>query len=371
MTPVADALKHVNWEDIRLSIPATTPQAVQRALATSTPGMSDFMALISPAAEAFLEPMAQKAHQLTRRYFGNAMSMFVPLYLSNLCANECSYCGFTMSNRIKRKTLDAEEIEQEALAIKQMGFRHILIVTGEHETKVGMTYFKKALAILRRHFDYIMMEVQPLSCAEYLSLRKAGVSGVLVYQETYHRRCYAQYHLRGTKKDFDWRLETADRLGQAGIQKIGVGALLGLADWRTDSTFAALHAALIQKHYWRSRCSIAFPRLRPCEGSAPPSSVITDKQLVQLICAHRILHPQAELSLSTRESSFFRDNVATLGITSMSAASQTQPGGYSNTETQLSQFDTEDTRSPAQVASALQSRGIEPVWQDWLAGFGG
>ncbi len=371
MTPVADTLREVDWESVSMSIPAKTPQQVEQALAAQQPDINDFMALISPAAEAYLEPMAAKAQQLTRRHFGNTMSMFVPLYLSNLCANECTYCGFTMSNRIRRKTLSMDEIAREAEAIRKMGFRHLLLVTGEHETKVGLRYFLEALSVLRRYFDYLMLEVQPLDTAEYQQLQNAGIDGVLVYQETYHRRRYAQYHLRGNKKDFDWRLETSDRLGQAQMQKIGVGALLGLADWRTDSTFAALHNALIHKHYWRSRCAMAFPRLRPCEGGEAAASMISDKQLVQLICAHRIMHPQTELSLSTRESAYFRDNVASLGITSMSAASQTQPGGYSEHTRQLNQFDTEDRRTATEVAQALMQQGLEPVWQDWLSGFSG
>ena len=371
MTPVADKLREADWDEVSLSIPATTPRRVEQALAAQQPDINDFMALVSPAAEAYLEPMAAKAQLITRRHFGNTISMFVPLYLSNLCANECTYCGFTMSNRIRRKTLSMEEIALEAIAIRKMGFRHLLLVTGEHETKVGMPYFLEALAVLRRFFDYLMIEVQPLHTQEYQQLQQAGIDGVLVYQETYHRRQYGQYHLRGNKKNFDWRLETSDRLGQAKMQKIGVGALLGLADWRTDSTFAAMHTSLIHKYYWRSRCSVAFPRLRPCEGSTPSASMISDKQLVQLICAHRIMHPQAELSLSTRESAYFRDNVASLGVTSMSAASQTQPGGYSAQTEHLNQFDTEDHRSASQVAAALSQQGLEPVWQDWLPGFRG
>lgn len=371
-TPVADALTRPAWEDWQLAIYSKTDADVTRALATPRRSLDDFMALISPAAAPYLEKMAAQAQRLTRRHFGHTMNMFIPLYLSNLCANECTYCGFTMSNKLKRKTLSPDEIEQEALAIRAMGFRQVLLVTGEHETKVGLTYFVAALRQLKAHFDYIMLEVQPLSTDAYRQLRQAGADAVLVYQETYHRRQYGQYHVRGTKQDFDWRLQTSDRLGQAGMQKIGIGALLGLADWRIDSTYTALHAHLLHQHYWRSRCAIAFPRLRPCTGqAAQPVSPISDRELVQLICAHRLLHPFAELSLSTRESPYFRDHVARLGVTSMSAASQTQPGGYQQPDTQLEQFATEDTRSAAQVASALAAQGLEPVWQDWLAGFSG
>ncbi|AXR08206.1 2-iminoacetate synthase ThiH [Salinimonas sediminis] len=374
MTPVADALQRMDWDDLSLQVYSKTPQDVERALAAETLQLDDFMALVSPAAQPYLPAMAARAGQLKRQRFGNTINMFVPLYLSNLCANECTYCGFTMSNRIKRKTLDMAEIESEARAIKAMGFNSVLLVTGEHETKVGMSYFVQAVTLLRGYFDYVMMEVQPLPTEDYGKLRQAGVNGVLVYQETYHRRTYAQYHLRGNKQDFDWRLQTTDRLGQAGMDKVGIAALLGLNDWRVDSIMTAQHAALLQKTYWRSRVSVGFPRLRPCAGatdSSPQTDFISERQLVQLICAHRLLHPNIELSISTRESAYFRDHIAALGITSMSAASQTQPGGYSNKDTALAQFDTQDNRSAREVASALAHAGLEPVWSDWLQGFSG
>ncbi|QJR81128.1 2-iminoacetate synthase ThiH [Alteromonas pelagimontana] len=369
---VATHLRTQNWDDIAMRVHSVTPSRAYAAIHASHPDIDDFIAMVSPAAEPYLEIMAQRAKQLSRSRFGNTVSMFVPLYLSNLCANECTYCGFTMSNRIKRKTLTLEEVDQEAQAIKSMGFSNLLLVTGEHETKVGMAYFKETIPRLKRHFPYLMMEVQPLSTEHYRELKQLGINAVLVYQETYHARRYAQFHLRGNKQDFDWRLETSDRLGIAGMDKIGIGALLGLADWRTDSIMTALHASYLQKTYWRSRVSIAFPRLRPCAGGTGADTfTLTDRQLVQLICAHRILHPQAELSLSTRESAHFRDNVIPLGITSISAGSQTQPGGYSDTSTTaLSQFDTEDNRPAADVAAALVKQGLEPVWTDWLAGYG-
>ena len=372
MTPVADALNNQDQDDLRLSIYSKKAMDVVSALHADKPCLQDFMALVSPAAEPFLESMAQRAASLTRRHFGHTMQMFVPLYLSNLCANECTYCGFTMSNRIKRKVLSSDEIEAEAQAIRQMGFNSVLLVTGEHETKVGLEYLIAAVRLLKPHFSHLMLEVQPMSESDYAQLIKAGVDGVLVYQETYHRRTYADYHLRGSKQDFDWRLQTGDRLGRNGMAKIGVGALLGLSDWRVDSTMTALHARLLQQTYWRSRYSIAFPRLRPCAGSVhEQQQMLSDKQLVQLICAHRIMHPQVELSLSTRESPHFRDHVSQLGITSMSAASQTQPGGYASANGALEQFSTEDNRPASQVAAALLDRGIEPVWHDWLHGFSG
>ncbi len=367
----ADALRQYDWDDVSLTLYAKTQRDVQSALRHPAPGWQEFLALISPAAEASLPSMAEKANALTRQRFGHTVSMFVPLYLSNLCANECTYCGFTMSNKIRRVKLSPQQIKDEVRAIKTMGFDSLLLVTGEHETKAGMAYFNEVIPLIRPHFSHLAMEVQPLSTDDYRKLVKLGVDSVLVYQETYHRAHYGQYHLRGQKQDFDWRLETPDRLGEAGINKIGLGALLGLSDWRTDSALTAIHLYLLQKAYWKTRFSIAFPRIKPCAGDQfSPVSDITDKQLVQLICAYRICFPEVELSLSTRESATFRDSVVPLAINQLSAASQTQPGGYSEKSDALEQFSTEDTRSANDVAANLLAQGIEPVWTDWLQQFG-
>ncbi len=368
---VADSLKKLSWDDITLSIAAKTTTDVENALAATRADLNDFLALVAPVAEPFIEIMARKSMQLTRERFGNTVSFFIPLYLSNLCANECTYCGFTMSNRIKRKTLTLSEVEEEALAIKRMGINSLLIVTGEHEKKVGMDYFREVIPLLKTHFDYLTMEVQPLSTQDYAKLRELGVDAILVYQETYHPRRYGLFHKRGNKADFDFRLHTADRIGEARMDKIGLGALLGLSDWRTDSVYVAAHALAIQKQYWRSRVSIAFPRIQPCMGKTDDNLISgpTDKQLVQLICAHRIVNPQAELTLSTRESAHFRDNVIPLGITHISAASQTQPGGYSQPTSTLKQFDTDDSRSVNMMAQQISKLGLDPVFSDWLAGF--
>ncbi|NMH59847.1 2-iminoacetate synthase ThiH [Alteromonas ponticola] len=368
---VADYLTHLDWDDISMQIAAKNAVDVRCALSATQPTLDDFLALVSPAAEPFIETMAQQSVQLTRARFGNTISFFIPLYLSNLCANECTYCGFTMSNRIKRKTLSPDEVASEAVAIKKMGINSVLVVTGEHEKKVGMAYFRQVIPLLKSFFDYLTMEVQPLSTLDYAELKQLGVDAILVYQETYHARRYGLFHQRGNKTDFDYRLDTADRIGQAQLDKIGLGALLGLSDWRTDSAFVAAHALAIQKKYWRSRVSIAFPRIQPCTGQNDPNITRgpSEKQLVQLICAHRILNPQAELTLSTRESAHFRNNVIPLGITHISAASQTQPGGYSNAEENLKQFETDDSRSVAAMATQIHRSGLDTVFTDWLPGF--
>ncbi|MCX8789928.1 2-iminoacetate synthase ThiH [Vibrio parahaemolyticus] len=371
-----DRFQQLDWDDISMSIYAKTAQDVERALAKPKRDLEDFKALISPAAEPYLEQMAKLSYSLTRKRFGNTMSLYIPLYLSNLCANACTYCGFSMENRIKRRTLNRDEVEAEIGAIKRMKFDSVLLVTGEHETKVGMKYFREMVPIIKQRFNYLAMEVQPLDQDEYAELKTLGLDAVMVYQETYHPKTYAQHHLRGNKMDFRYRLETPDRLAKAGIDKIGIGALIGLEEWRTDCFFAAAHLDYLERTYWQSRYSISFPRLRPCAGNVPasglqPKSFMTDKQLVQLICAYRLFNPEVELSLSTRESPQFRDNVLPLGITSMSAASKTQPGGYATEEVELEQFEISDERSAASVEDMIRAKGFDPVWRDWHSAYSG
>jgi len=363
--------KQFDWDDIKLSIYSKTSNDVERALAKNKRSLDDFKALISPAAEPYLEQMAQQSYLRTRQRFGNTMSFYVPLYLSNLCNNDCTYCGFSMGNRIKRKTLTNDEITAEVNAIKQMGFDSVLLVTGEHETKVGMDYFRTAVPLIKSSFNYLGMEVQPLEQHQYAELKTLGLDAVMVYQETYHPSTYSKHHLRGKKMDFFYRLDTPERLAKAGIDKIGLGALIGLEDWRTDCFHVAAHIDYLEKAYWQSRYSISFPRLRPCAGAMQPKSVMSDKQLVQLICAYRLWNGEVELSLSTRESPSFRDNVSVLGITSISAASKTQPGGYSSSNVELEQFTISDERCANDVALAMKSRGLEAVWQDWHSAYSG
>lgn len=366
MKTFTDRWRELDWDDIRLRINSKTSRDVERALGAVRPGREEMMALLSPAADAYLEPLAQQAQRLTRQRFGHTVNFYVPLYLSNLCANDCTYCGFSMSNRIKRKTLDADEIERECAAIKALGFDHLLLVTGEHQSKVGMDYFRHHLPTIRREFASLQMEVQPLAEQEYAELKALGLDGVMVYQETYHEGVYARHHLRGNKQDFFWRLETPDRLGRAGIDRIGLGALIGLSDsWRVDCYMVAEHLLWLQQHYWKSRYSISFPRLRPCTGGVEPASIMDERQLVQVICAFRLFAPDVELSLSTRESPAFRDNAIPLAITSVSAFSKTQPGGYADDHPELEQFAPHDARRPEEVAAALSRSGIQSVWKDW------
>ena len=354
-----------SWEEVKQSIYAKTAANVERALASGKRSLEDFKALISPAAEPYLEQMAQMSHAISQKRFGRVMQLYVPLYLSNECNNICTYCGFSFDNKVRRKTLSEKEILQEVAAIKKMGYDHVLLVTGEANHTVHVDYFKKALDLVMPHFSNVSMEVQPLDQDEYEALIPKGLHAVLVYQETYHREDYRIHHPKGKKSNFDYRLGTPDRLGRAGIHKMGLGVLIGLEDWRTDSFFTALHLSYLEKQYWKSKYSISFPRLRPFSGGLEPKVNMNNRELVQLICAYRIFNEEVELSLSTRESEVFRNSVLKLGITSMSAGSKTNPGGYAVEPQALEQFEIDDERSPAQIAQMIKAQGYEPVWKDW------
>jgi 2-iminoacetate synthase len=352
---VADRLAHQTEAD------------VSRALGRrrGTLSLDDLAALLSPAAAPFLEPMAQVSHQRTVERFGRTIQLYAPLYLSNVCANICTYCGFSAQNRIDRLILDDQAILAEATVLAGMGLQHILILTGE-SPRVGPEYLVHALRLLRPRFAGLSFEVQPLEVSDYLRFSQEGASAVMVYQETYHPEVYARHHLRGPKADMVYRLDTPDRLGQAGVKKIGLGALYGLSDWRAEAWFVGLHLRYLEERYWRSRTSISFPRLRPHQGDeALGLSAFGERDLVQAICAFRLFSQEVELSLSTRESARFRDHAFRLGITAMSAGSRTNPGGYADGKGSLEQFSVDDSRSPAQLASFLRAQGYEPVWKDW------
>ncbi|MBW8685976.1 2-iminoacetate synthase ThiH [Chitinophaga rhizophila] len=358
-----------DWDAVKASIYAKTSRDVEAALAAGRRTLEDFKALISPAAAPYLEQMAQLSRKLTQQRFGNTMQLYIPLYLSNECQNICTYCGFSLDNKIARKTLSRDEILREVAVIKAMGYEHVLLVTGEANQTVGLDYFREAMQVIRPHFANISMEVQPMDEAEYATLKQDGLHGVLVYQETYHHADYKLHHPKGKKSNFYYRLDTPDRLGRAGVHKIGLGVLIGLEDWRTDSFFTALHLQYLERTYWQTKYSISFPRLRPCSGGLPPKVEMNDRELVQLICAYRILDQEVELSLSTRETPCFRDNVIKLGITALSAGSKTNPGGYATDLSSLEQFEISDERSPEHISGMLRSQGYEPVWKDWDEGY--
>ncbi len=338
---------------------------VDRALVRGVRTIEDFACLLSEAAAQRLEDMARRAHDLTLQRFGRTIQLFAPLYVSNECANICTYCGFSLDNDIVRKTLTIPQITAEAELLGAKGFRHLLLVSGEHAKYVPVQYLEEAAGALAGKFPSIAIEVGPLSEAEYKRLVLKGVDGLIVYQETYDKKSYDEHHLKGKKRDFEWRLETPDRAARAGMRRLGIGILLGLADWKTDAISLVAHAKYLLNRYWQSILTVSVPRLRPAAGGYEPKVQISDRHFVQLICALRLALPDVGIVLSTREPANLRDGLVKLGVTHMSAGSSTEPGGYSTPAESEKQFEVEDTRSPEKVARMLEALGYEPVWKDW------
>jgi len=374
----------------------TTGQAAAReSLAKSSLTLTDFAQLISPAAGELLEPLGRRSQALTQQRFGKVIRLFAPLYLSNECINNCKYCGFSRDNPILRVTLSVDEVKREAAALKAQGFRNVLLVAGEHPKFVSNGYLRDCVAALHGDVPSVSLEVGPMETHEYEPLVQAGADGLVVYQETYDRAIYDDMHTAGPKKNFDWRLETPERAYTAGFRRIGLGALYGLADWRYEALCVAAHCEYLLRHCWKAYFTISLPRLRPCAGEFEPLTHMTDRDLVQLICAFRLMFPDVGLVLSTREPAKLRDGLFPLGITLASAGSHTEPGGYTgagkenihqtvrgrivetgasewaptngNATNATGQFNIADERSSREVAEVIRRLGYEPVWKDWDA----
>jgi len=368
------------------------PDDVRSSLAKAKLSPADFAHLISPAAAQNLEALSRRSNALTQQRFGRVIRMFAPLYLSNECINNCSYCGFSRDNAILRVTLSLDEVLREAAALRNQGFRNVLLVAGEHPKFVSNNYLRDCVAALHEQVPSVSLEVGPMETDEYRPLVAAGADGLVVYQETYDRTVYDTMHTAGPKKDFNWRLETPERAYAAGFRRLGIGALYGLADWRYEALCVAAHADYLLRNCWKAQLTISLPRLRPCAGEFEPLTHMTDRDLAQLICAFRVMFPDVGLVLSTREPAKLRDGLFPLGITLISAGSHTEPGGYTGAgkeklhqtvrgrivETGSSewangnqlatgQFNIADDRSPQEVADLIRKLGYEPVWKDWDA----
>ncbi|MDE5651856.1 MAG: 2-iminoacetate synthase ThiH [Muribaculaceae bacterium] len=371
----ADIIDRYDWDETLALVDSATPADVARVIAKATRPDNvltpeDFAVLISEAAAPRIEQMAALSRRFTSERFGKTISMYIPMYVGNACTNKCVYCGFNHDNDFKRVILSLEQVEEECKAIRKLApFENLLIVAGEYPSLCGVDYLEKVLHTCRPYFHNLTLEVQPMRSADYERLTHAGLNGVVCFQETYHRESYKKYHPHGMKSHFDWRLNGYDRMGEAGVHKIGLGALLGLEDWRGDVVMMARHLRYLQKKYWKSRFSVNFPRMRPSESGFQPKTVITDRQLAQLTFAFRLFDHDCDISYSTRESSSYRDNMATLGVTSMSAGSRTEPGGYSHAHEQLEQFEICDARTPLEVEQAITRLGYQPVYKDWDAIF--
>lgn len=371
----ADIIGEYDWDETVRLVDNATEADVDRVLAKArrnsqrlTP--EDFAMLISPAAASRIEEMAALSSRFTGERFGKTISMYIPMYVGNACTNKCVYCGFNHDNPFERTILTMEQIEEECKAIKRLGpFENLLIVSGEFPSLCGVEYLENVLHTCRPYFHNLTIEVQPMRSADYERLTHSGLNGVVCFQETYHREAYRIYHPHGMKSHYDWRLNGYDRMGEAGVHKIGLGALLGLEDWRADSVMMARHLRYLQKKYWKSRYSVNFPRMRPSESGYQPKTVISDRELAMLTFAFRIFDHDVDISYSTREAPWFRDNMMRLGVTSMSAGSKTDPGGYASAPESLEQFEVSDERTPREVEASIRAHGYDPVWKDWDAVF--
>jgi 2-iminoacetate synthase len=362
------------WPPERLLelIGRATPEDVSRALNREVCFPEDLAALLSPQAIPRLEDMAHLAQRITRRQFGRTIGLFVPLYLSNICRCDCTYCGYAARSGQKgdRRILKPAEIRAECETLARQGFQSLLLLTGEAPRVSSVSYLAEAIAIAREYFPSISVEVYAMDQDDYLKLVQAGLEGVTLFMETYHRQTYSTVHLGGKKKDFDYRLGALERAGHAGVRRLGLGALLGLYDWRLDGFWMGLHARYLQKSCWQSAISLSFPRLREVPARHTVQYPLSDREFVQLMLAMRIFLPEVGFTLSTREQAELRDNLIPLGVTMMSAGSSTRPGGYSTYgEEILEQFETEDRRSPAEVAEVIRRAGYDPVWKDFDRAF--
>jgi 2-iminoacetate synthase len=392
----------VEWERLPLDdllhrARSADQTAVRESLSGRNRSLADFAVLISPAASECLEEIARRSQALTQQRFGKVIRLFAPLYLSNECINNCRYCGFSRNNPILRVTLTIEEVIREARALRDRGFRNVLLVAGEHPRFVSLAYVVECVRRLHAEVPGISLEIGPLETGEYRQIVEAGAEGLVVYQETYDREVYVAMHTSGPKRDFVWRMETPERAYAAGFRRIGIGALYGLADWRREAICLAAHAAYLLRHCWKAQLTISVPRLRPCAGQFKPLTEMSDRALVQLVCALRLMFPDVGLVLSTRESPKLRDGLIPLGITLMSAGSHTEPGGYTGAgrenlhrteRSQLielasgasewasdnarepnatAQFLIADERSAEEVAGQIRRLGYEPIWKDWDA----
>lgn len=338
-----------------------------------------------------LERLARQSQQTTRRHFGRTMRIFAPLYLSNECVNNCSYCGFSRDADILRTTLTVEQVVTEARHLHQQGLRNLLLVAGEHPKFVSEGYLQECLDALKPFIPTLGIEVGPMEDAQYREIVNHGAEGLVVYQETYDRQVYETLHTAGPKKNFDWRLDCPERAYAGGFRRIGIGALFGLADWKLEAMALCAHLEYLYRHCWKAQMTVAFPRMRPYAGNyhytPDPKRYLADKDLLRLVCAFRILFPQVGIVMSTREPAGLRDALAPLGVTHMSAGARTEPGGYTGAgsedlhltvrgrrvelksatgcEKATEQFRISDTRSAAEIAQKLSQQQFDPIWKDW------
>lgn len=327
----------------------------------------DFLTLLSPAASKHLEAMARRANKITVQHFGRTISIYAPLYISNYCTNHCTYCGFSVKNKINRKQLTLEEIDIEAAEIAKTGLKHILLLTGEAKGLTEISYLAEAIGVLKKYFSSIALEVFPMDEEEYRILKEAGADSLTIYQEVYDEEIYRSVHLKGGKADYHYRLETPERGARAGLRAVNVGTLFGLGELVSEAFFSGLHAKYLMDKYLETEISLSLPRINPAEGGFVSEYTLEDRQFVQFVLAYRLFLPKVGINLSTREKEEFRDNLLRLGITKFSAGSKTSVGGYNEDNKSTEQFDTSDKRGVDEIVAMIRSQGYQVVYKDWEA----
>jgi 2-iminoacetate synthase len=350
---------------LEFNFSAVTPRLVEKVLTKDYLEPFDLGVLLSPAAEKYLDQMAVLARDKTRCFFGRNINLFTPLYLANYCLNQCIYCGYNQTNDLRRGVLSPQEIDQELLAIKNMGLEDILLLTGESRGKSGPAYIALAVQKAARLFTAVGLEVYPLKTPEYEKMKQAGADYVCVYQETYDPLLYDRVHLKGPKKHYLYRLEAQSRALTAGIRAVSIGSLLGLGDFRRDTLALGVHGRYLTHKFPASEISYSVPRLRPICGTLGRFTEVTEKNLTQVILALRLFSPSFGLTLSTRERAFYRDQLMGLGITRLSAGVQTSVGGHDGPDHGDDQFIKSDCRGVREVCQAITAKGLQPVFTDY------
>lgn len=342
-----------------------TAHDIQKALASEVIGIDEYAVLLSPTADSFLEQMAVRAQAETRKHFGNAITLFTPLYIANYCENECVYCGFNCKNKIHRAMLDYDEIEVELRKIADSGLKEILLLTGESRKMSSVEYIGEALKIAKKYFTTIGIEIYPLNTDEYAYLKKCGADFVSVYQETYSLEKYNEQHLGGSKRIFPYRFNAQERAIMAGMRGVSFGALLGLDDFRKDAFAVGVQATLIQRKYPHVEIGFSVPRLRPyINNAANNPKDVHERQLLQVMLAYRLLMPFAGITISTRERAGFRDNVIGLMATKISAGVKVGVGGHEGEQKGDEQFEISDPRSVDEIVDSIASKGLQAVFTD-------
>ena len=354
--------------DFDASLRAVTAADVERTLSRDEQlDRRDLLHLLAPAAQPYLEEIAQKAHRLTLQHFGRVIGLYAPLYISDYCANSCTYCGFHAGVDFPRTKLTLDEIEQEAAAIAATGIRHILVLTGEAPAQTPLSYLVEAVQRLRAHFSSIALEIFPLDEAEYRILREAGADSLTVYQEVYDRAIYQEVHPAGRKADYVWRVQTPERGARAGFRALNLGPLFGLGEPRREAWLAALHARWLEEEFPDVEVSLSLPRMTKAAGAIAPRALMSDSEFVQFMLAWRLFMPRLGITISTREAPAFRDRLVQLGATRFSCGSKTGVGGYAvrSQEEAPVQFAVTDNRSVEEVAAMLRRNGYQPIFKDW------